>query len=124
LVSFDYSDALTEIDAYFRKSGGSIIPFTFNEILSEHLAQKLAYSVMIRAKTIEKWATERADEYERSLRRAIADAFGVDEISTAPPTTQAERDEQKQLLTRVDQKWRAPETKAKKKRAHTTKRGK
>jgi len=42
-VSFDYtSDALTEIDSYFRKSHKVIVPFTVREILDEHLAQKLA----------------------------------------------------------------------------------
>jgi len=42
-ISFDYtSDALTEIDSYFRKSHKVIVPFTVREILNEHLAQKLA----------------------------------------------------------------------------------
>jgi hypothetical protein len=42
-VSFAYSsDALTEIDAFFRKSGKVIIPFTVKEILDERLAAKLA----------------------------------------------------------------------------------
>lgn len=42
-VSFGYSsDALREIDAFFRKTGKSIIPLTVNDILNEHLAQKLA----------------------------------------------------------------------------------
>lgn len=42
-VSFAFSsDALTEIDAYFRKSGRVIIPLTVKEILNEQLAQKLA----------------------------------------------------------------------------------
>jgi DNA modification methylase len=42
-VSFAYtSDALAEIDAFFRKSGRVIIPFTVKEILDEHLAAKLA----------------------------------------------------------------------------------
>jgi hypothetical protein len=42
-VSFDYtSDALTEIDAFFRKSGRVIIPLTVKEILDEQLARKLA----------------------------------------------------------------------------------
>jgi hypothetical protein len=42
-VSFDYSrDALTEIDAYFRKSGRIIIPLTVREILDEQIARKLA----------------------------------------------------------------------------------
>lgn len=42
-VSFDYtSDALTEIDAFFRKSGRVIIPLTVREILDEQIARKLA----------------------------------------------------------------------------------
>ncbi len=42
-VSFAYtSDALSEIDSFFRKSGKVIIPFTVKEILNEHLAVKLA----------------------------------------------------------------------------------
>lgn len=42
-VSFDYSsNALREIDAFFRKSGKVIIPLTVREILDEHLAAKLA----------------------------------------------------------------------------------
>ncbi len=42
-VSFDYSsDALTEIDRYFRKSGNVIVPLTVREILDEQIAQKLA----------------------------------------------------------------------------------
>jgi len=42
-VSFDYSsDALTEIDAFFRKSGRIIIPLTVLEILDERIAKKLA----------------------------------------------------------------------------------
>lgn len=42
-VSFDYSsDALTEIDAFFRKSGRIIIPLTVREILDERIAKKLA----------------------------------------------------------------------------------
>src|SRR5579863_9407879 len=42
-VSFDYtSDALTEIDRFFRKSGKVIVPFTVVEILDEQIAQKLA----------------------------------------------------------------------------------
>jgi hypothetical protein len=42
-VSFDYtSDALTEIDAYFRKSGRVIIPVTVKDILDDALAGKLA----------------------------------------------------------------------------------
>jgi len=42
-VSFDYSsDALTEIDRFFRQSGKVIVPFTVGEILDEQIAQKLA----------------------------------------------------------------------------------
>jgi hypothetical protein len=42
-VSFDYSsDALTEVDAFFRQSGKVIIPLTVKEILEERLAKKLA----------------------------------------------------------------------------------
>ncbi|MGI8400611.1 MAG: DNA methyltransferase [Gemmatimonadaceae bacterium] len=42
-VSFAFtSDALQEIDAFFRKSGKVIIPLTVREILDEHLAAKLA----------------------------------------------------------------------------------
>jgi site-specific DNA-methyltransferase (adenine-specific) len=42
-VSFDYtSDALTEIDRFFRASGKVIVPFTVHEILDEQLAHKLA----------------------------------------------------------------------------------
>jgi DNA modification methylase len=42
-VSFDYSsDALTEIDAFFRKSHRVIIPLTVKEILDDNIAQKLA----------------------------------------------------------------------------------
>ena len=42
-VSFDYSrDAVTEIDAFFRKSGRIIVPLTVREILDEELAKKLA----------------------------------------------------------------------------------
>lgn len=42
-VSFAYSsDALAEIDAYFRKSGKVIIALTVREILDEQLAAKLA----------------------------------------------------------------------------------
>ncbi|MGD0076924.1 MAG: hypothetical protein ABSD31_21755 [Candidatus Binataceae bacterium] len=43
LVAFGYtSDALTEIDRYFRKTGKVIIPLTVQEILDEQIAQKLA----------------------------------------------------------------------------------
>jgi DNA modification methylase len=42
-VSFDYtSDALTEIGAFFKKSGKIIIPLTVDEILNEQIARKLA----------------------------------------------------------------------------------
>ena len=42
-VAFDYSsDALIEIDAFFRRSGKSIIALTVQEILDEEIAKKLA----------------------------------------------------------------------------------
>jgi hypothetical protein len=42
-VSFGFSsDAMKEIDAFFRKSPRVIVPFTVREILDEHLAAKLA----------------------------------------------------------------------------------
>ncbi|MGO9587650.1 MAG: DNA methyltransferase [Limisphaerales bacterium] len=42
-VSFDYTDdAMREADAFFRRSGKSIVLFTVQEILEEHLAKKLA----------------------------------------------------------------------------------
>jgi hypothetical protein len=42
-VSFDYtSDALSEINSFFRKSGRVIVPFTVREILEDQIAQKLA----------------------------------------------------------------------------------
>jgi len=42
-VSFDYTPgALTEIDAFFRKSQRVIIPLTVKDILNEQLARKLA----------------------------------------------------------------------------------
>ena len=42
-VAFDYtSDALREIDAFFRKTGKAIIALTVREILDEELAKKLA----------------------------------------------------------------------------------
>jgi len=42
-VAFDFSDdALTEIDAFFRRSHAVIVPLTVKEILEEQLAQKLA----------------------------------------------------------------------------------
>ncbi len=41
-ISFDYtSDALTEIDRFFRKSGKAIVPLTVREILDEQIARKL-----------------------------------------------------------------------------------
>lgn len=43
IVAFDFSsDALREIDSFFRKSGKVIIPLTVKEILEEQLAKKLA----------------------------------------------------------------------------------
>lgn len=42
-VSFDYShDAMTEVDAFFRRSGRVIVPLTVREILDEEIAAKLA----------------------------------------------------------------------------------
>jgi len=42
-LSFDYSsDALSEIQAYFKKSGKVIVPLTVKEILDEQIAMKLA----------------------------------------------------------------------------------
>ena len=42
-VSFDYSsDAMTEIGAFFRKSGRVIVLLTVREILDEQIAHKLA----------------------------------------------------------------------------------
>ncbi len=42
-AAFDYtSDALREIDAFFRKSGKAIIALTVREILDEEIARKLA----------------------------------------------------------------------------------
>lgn len=42
-VSFDYShDAMTEVDAFFRRSGRVIVPLTVREILEEEIAAKLA----------------------------------------------------------------------------------
>jgi hypothetical protein len=42
-VSFDFSsDALTEIDLFFRKTGKVIVALTVKEILEEQLAKKLA----------------------------------------------------------------------------------
>jgi DNA modification methylase len=41
-ISFDYtSDALTEIDRFFRKSGKVIVPLTVREILDEEIGRKL-----------------------------------------------------------------------------------
>jgi SAM-dependent methyltransferase len=42
-VGFDFSsDALTEIDAFFRRQHTVIVPLTVREILDEQIAQKLA----------------------------------------------------------------------------------
>ena len=42
-VSFDYtSDAMSEIDAFFKRSGKSIIALTVKDILEEQIAHKLA----------------------------------------------------------------------------------
>ena len=42
-VAFDFSsDALAEIQAFFKKSHKVIIPFTVREILDEQIAKKLA----------------------------------------------------------------------------------
>jgi hypothetical protein len=42
-VSFDYSgDALSEIQAFFKKTGKSIIALTVKDILDEQIAYKLA----------------------------------------------------------------------------------
>ena len=42
-VSFDYSsDAMSEIGAFFKKSGRVIVPLTVREILDEQIAHKLA----------------------------------------------------------------------------------
>jgi hypothetical protein len=42
-VSFAFSrDALTEIDAFFRREGRVIVPLTVRDILDEELASKLA----------------------------------------------------------------------------------
>jgi hypothetical protein len=39
-VSFDYtSDAMTEIDRFFRQTGKVIVPFTVSEILNEQIAR-------------------------------------------------------------------------------------
>lgn len=42
-MSFAYSeDAERETDAFFRRTGKSIVLFTVNDILNEQLARKLA----------------------------------------------------------------------------------
>ena len=42
-MSFAYSeDAEREADAFFRRTGKSIVLFTVNDILNEQLARKLA----------------------------------------------------------------------------------
>ncbi|MGH6820120.1 MAG: DNA methyltransferase, partial [Methylocella sp.] len=42
-VSFDYSsDALSEIESFFKRAHKIIVPLTVNDILNEHLARKLA----------------------------------------------------------------------------------
>jgi hypothetical protein len=42
-VSFGYtSDALTEIDRFFRKTGNVIVPLTVADILNEEIAHKIA----------------------------------------------------------------------------------
>ena len=42
-LAFDYtSDALREIDRFFRQSGKAIIALTVREILDEEIARKLA----------------------------------------------------------------------------------
>ena len=42
-VSFDFSgDAITEIGAFFKKTGKAIIALTVKEILDEQIAMKLA----------------------------------------------------------------------------------
>lgn len=42
-VSFDYSsDAIREIQSFFKKTGKSIIALTVKEILDEEIAHKLA----------------------------------------------------------------------------------
>jgi DNA modification methylase len=43
IVAFDYSsDAMTEVDSFFRKEHKVIIPLTVKEILEENIAKKLA----------------------------------------------------------------------------------
>lgn len=45
-VSFDFtSDAITEIGAFFKKSGKVIVPLTVRQILDEEIAMKLAYLI-------------------------------------------------------------------------------
>jgi ribosomal protein S6 len=42
-VSFDYSsDALQEIDSFFKRSHKVIVALTVQKILDEHIAKKLA----------------------------------------------------------------------------------
>jgi hypothetical protein len=42
-VSFDYpGDAMSEIDAFFKRTGKSIIALTVKDILEEQIAHKLA----------------------------------------------------------------------------------
>ena len=42
-VSFDYSgDAMSEIDAFFKRTGKSIIALTVKDILEEQISYKLA----------------------------------------------------------------------------------
>jgi hypothetical protein len=42
-VAFDYSsDAVMEVDAFFRRSGKAIVALTVKEILDEEIAKKLA----------------------------------------------------------------------------------
>ena len=42
-VAFDFtSDAMAEVNQFFKKSGKVIIPLTVREILDEEIAQKLA----------------------------------------------------------------------------------
>jgi len=42
-VSFDYSsDALSEIESFFKRSHKVIVALTVKEILDEHIAKKLA----------------------------------------------------------------------------------
>ena len=42
-VSFDYTqDAMTEIGAFFKRTGKTIVALTVRDILNEHIAYKLA----------------------------------------------------------------------------------